>query len=324
MAENEEGPVQVDVRSKWRSEAYDFTPWLAKNLHLLGDEIGMKLDLVQMEKPRGPFSLDILAKESDSGDLVAIENQLEWTDHGHLGQLLTYAAGCRASVAIWVAPDFLHQHAEALHRLNEWTGQGIKFYGVKVEVSRKTGDSGPEPRLRKVVSPDEWNKALTVPPDDVPLPIQRTRSFFQPVIAELMGTDMRFSDSYQQCWTYKDRFFPSGFDRYIGYTAYLGEDHAWVYFHIRTWDSVDLNNKLFDTLKDDHKRIESDIDSEADWHWDRFDGYSFSSIGIRKSASIDDPPERLEATRKWMLDLLPKFKAVFEDRTRRILAELRR
>ena len=319
MAESDEGIVQADVRTKWRSEAHDFTPWLAENLHLLGDEIGMTLELVQMEKPVGPFSLDILAREPDKGVMVAIENQLEWTDHGHLGQLLTYAAGCGAAVAIWVAPDFVYQHAEALHRLNEWTSQGVRFYGVKVEVVKKAGDSGLEPRLRKVVYPGGWNKAFTMGPDEVPWPIQRTRDFFQPLIAKLMGSDMRFADSYLQCWSYKDRFFPSGFDRYIGYTVYLGEDHAWVYFHIRTWDSIDLNNRLFDTLKDDHKHIESSIDAQAEWHWDRFDEYSFSTVGIQKSASIDDPPEQLEKTRAWMLDLLPKFKEIFEPRVARIL-----
>ena len=72
-------------------KAYNFTPWLAKNLDLLGNEIGMKLELVQMEKAVGPMSLDILAKEVDTGDMVAIENQLEWTDTHHLGQLMTYS-----------------------------------------------------------------------------------------------------------------------------------------------------------------------------------------------------------------------------------------
>ena len=323
MAESDEGIVQAGVRTKWRSEAHDFTPWLAENLHLLGDEIGMTLELVQMEKPIGPFSLDILAKESNSGERVAIENQLEGTDHSHLGQLLTYAAGCEAKVAIWVAPDFVYQHAEALHRLNEWTSQEVRFYGVKVEVTRRAGDSGLEPRLRTVVYPGGWNKAFTVGPDEAPWPIQRTRDFFQPLIAKLMGSDMRFADSHLQCWSYTDRFFPSGFNRDIGYTVDLGEDYAWVYLHIRTWDSIDLNNKLFDALKDDQKDIESSIDAQAEWHWDRFDSYSFSVVGIRKSASIDDPPEQLDETRAWMLDLLPKFKAVFEPRVARMLDDLR-
>ena len=78
--------------------------------------------------------MDSLAKDTDTGDLVAIENQLEWTDFNHLGQLLTYATGCDARAAIWVAPDFRYELAQALHRLNDWTTNGISFYGVKVQV----------------------------------------------------------------------------------------------------------------------------------------------------------------------------------------------
>ena len=74
----------------------------------------------------------------DTGvNVVAIENQLEETDHSHLGQLLTYATGCGAHIAIWVAPEFGYEHAEALHRLNEWTSERIRFYGVKIEVIKE-------------------------------------------------------------------------------------------------------------------------------------------------------------------------------------------
>ena len=86
--------MRVDVRTLWPHEALDFTPWLADNLDLLAAEIGLRLELVAREKPVGPYFLDILAKETRTQRLVAIENQLEWTNFGHLAQLLVYAAGC--------------------------------------------------------------------------------------------------------------------------------------------------------------------------------------------------------------------------------------
>ena len=141
--------------------AQNFTPWLAKNLDLLGKVLGMKLEEVQQEAPIGPFSLDILAREAERGVIVAIENQLEETDLTHLGQLLTYATGCGAHVAIWVAPYFGYEHAQALHRLNEWSSERIRFYGVKVDVVREEG-SELTPRLRKVVYPGGWDKNLTL------------------------------------------------------------------------------------------------------------------------------------------------------------------
>ena len=127
MTTPEEGMECVDVHKKWKHEALDFTPWLAENLGMLSDALGVRLELDQTEKPVGPFSCDILAREVESGVMVAIENQLETSDHSHLGQLLTYAAGLEARVSVWVAPAFFYEHAEALHRLNEWTGDRHRF-----------------------------------------------------------------------------------------------------------------------------------------------------------------------------------------------------
>ena len=157
MAESSE--AQVDIREMWPNEAYNFTPWLAENLHKLGEAVGLSLEQEEQERQVGSFSLDILAKETNSGEVVAIENQLEWTDHGHLGQLLTYAAGCDARIAIWVAADFQYEHAEALHKLNNWAGSNIRFYGVKVKVVRSASGDFLKPELLRIVSPDGWDKA---------------------------------------------------------------------------------------------------------------------------------------------------------------------
>ena len=152
MTESEEGVELLDVRAKWPHEALDFTPWLAeqKNLELLGAELGLTLKFVAWEKQVGSMYLDILAREADTGGLVAIENQLEETDLGHLGQLLTYATGLDAHVAIWVATDFYDEYAQALHKLNRWTRVSVRFYGVKVEVVRRSGwrARGPLPHGR--------------------------------------------------------------------------------------------------------------------------------------------------------------------------------
>ena len=147
MTVPEDGIEQVDVRTKWKHEGLDFTPWLAKNLHLLGDTLGMELEPVQTEVPVGPYYLDILAKEAGEGVLVAIENQLEETDLSHLGQLLTYATGCGAHVAIWVAPEFGYEHAQALHRLNEWTNGRIRFFGVKDRGHQEGQWRGPRTKI---------------------------------------------------------------------------------------------------------------------------------------------------------------------------------
>ena len=185
MAEQDERGELVHPRTRWPDEALDFTPWLAENLARLGDELGLSLEWVATEKPVGPYFLDILAKETATGRLVAIENQLEWTNIHHLGQLLTYATGCDTRIAIWVAPEFCYEHAQALDRLNGWTSGRVRFYGVKIEAVRRTADSRPEPRFRKVVWPGGWNKEITKPSGKGP---DEYEVFFRPLVAELRRT----------------------------------------------------------------------------------------------------------------------------------------
>ena len=103
---------QVDLRSIWGKEDRDFTPWLAEeyNLGLLGDAIGIELALEAQEEAVGPFRADILCKDTANGSWVLIENQLERTDHTHLGQLLTYASGLQAVTLVWISRKFTEEH----------------------------------------------------------------------------------------------------------------------------------------------------------------------------------------------------------------------
>ena len=150
-----EGRIEaLEVREIWEDEAADFTPWLAENLDLLGKELGLDLELVETEKPIGSFYLDILAKDGD-GRRVAIENQLEWTDHSHLGQLLTYAVGCNAGIAVWISPWIQPEHRQVINRLNQVSDGKIQFYGVEIRAIQ-IGDSPPAPDFRPVAVPDSW------------------------------------------------------------------------------------------------------------------------------------------------------------------------
>ena len=325
MTEPGEGIEQLDIHTLWEHEALKFTPWLAGNLHLLGKELGIELEFVQLEKQIGPFYLDILAKKADTDVLVAIENQLEWTDTHHLGQLLTYATGCNAPIAIWVASGFTHEYAKALHLLNEWTKNEISFYGVKVEAIQRADHSPPEPRFRKVVYPGCWDKDLTLPPDPPMAPhVQKHHDFFQPLIDELIRSG--FADKPPvRIFDHTDRCFPSRLNPGVGYKVSLeGKNDAWVTLHISA-ETKELTKLIFDQLQADREDIEEEIKSRIDagpdpeWHWYRRDSFYFSSINIRRDGSVDDPQEKLEEIRVWMLDLLPKLKEVFDPRVANIL-----
>jgi len=152
---------KVTLRDVWNDEASDFTPWLAKdeNLVVLGDTIGLELELEGQEENVGPFRADILCKDTATGHWVLIENQLERTDHTHLGQLLTYAAGLNAVTIVWIAERFTDEHRAALDWLNETTGDGIEFFGLEIELWR-IGNSPAAPKFNIISSPNDWTNRI--------------------------------------------------------------------------------------------------------------------------------------------------------------------
>ena len=268
MTTPEETVELLDVRTLWKDEALNFTPWLAEqeHLNLLGAELGLTLECAQTEVQVGSMYLDILAKECGTGTLVAIENQLEESDLGHLGQLLTYATGLDARVAIWVAPAFYHEYAQALHKLNQWTGDDVRFYGVKVEVARKarrrargrasarscTPASGTwTARWRRTAKSAVW---------------QQHDDFFRPLIADLTRT--HFAEGATYYFDHTGRWFPSGLDDGVGYAVSFWKTGAWVTLNIRMGDN-DETKRIFDRLYADRAEIESSVGAvpNAEWEW---------------------------------------------------------
>jgi hypothetical protein len=151
--------IRVPLREAWKHEAGDFTPWLAEadNLNALAESLGLsELVRVATEHSVGDFKLDILC--TDGGEQVIIENQLEETDHKHLGQIIAYAAGVGAKKVIWVSESIRPEHAAALRFLNENTLEDLSFFGVEVELW-KIGDSPLAPKFEVVVEPDEWARS---------------------------------------------------------------------------------------------------------------------------------------------------------------------
>ncbi len=152
---------RVDLREVWQHEEYHFTPWLseAANLASLADTLGMELELVGLEVAVGPYSADIVCTDALTQTTVLIENQLARTDHSHLGQILTYAAGLEARTVIWVASSFTEEHRAAIDWLNEITLDDWQFFGLEIEIWR-IGASPPAPRFNVVCRPNDWSRAV--------------------------------------------------------------------------------------------------------------------------------------------------------------------
>lgn len=149
----------VGLREAWPNEASNFTPWLAEenNLAQLGEALGLQLELESVEKQVGSFSADILAKDVASQQWVLIENQIAPTDHSHLGQLLTYAAGLDARTVVWIAETFRDEHRAAIDFLNRATTDEFLFFAVQIELWR-IGESAFAPRFSVAAKPNNWSK----------------------------------------------------------------------------------------------------------------------------------------------------------------------
>jgi hypothetical protein len=151
--------TEVNLREAWKHEAHSFTPWLAEHLDQLADVIGIPLEFEGREVAVDNFSADILARNPWDDSLVLIENQLESTDHTHLGQIMTYLAGLDARTVIWVAAEFREAHLSALNWLNEHTVEPFAFFAVKVKAVRI--DNSPIAPVFEVLSrPNDWNRRL--------------------------------------------------------------------------------------------------------------------------------------------------------------------
>ncbi len=153
---------RVELRNVWMSESSGFTPWLAReeNIAILGDAIGIELEVEATEKDVGPFRADILCKDTADGSWVLVENQLERTDHTHLGQLVTYAAGLQAVTIVWIAQRFTEEHRAALDWLNEITDGRFRFFGLEIELWR-IGDSPVAPKFNVICQPNDWTQTVT-------------------------------------------------------------------------------------------------------------------------------------------------------------------
>ncbi len=312
----------TDLRATWPNEAQHFTPWLANNLDQLGDALGMDLELQQIEASVGGFSLDILATDLNSNRPVIIENQLEATNHVHLGQLLTYAAGFDAGSIVWVTREFRDEHRQTLDWLNQRTGEDTQFFGVAIELWR-IGDSHPAPHFNLVATPNGWSKGtkgtiIVDPPGVTRIPSDRSeryRNFFQPLI-DTLREKHRFTNvrkAQPQNWY----SFSAGYGQRVTYGAnFTGQRQARIEVYIDDGDS-ERNIQLLERLEEHRGEIESGVGETLDWQ--RLESRRACRIALDRPGSIEDDAKTLAEIQNWMIDQLLKFKQVFEPRLSELL-----
>lgn len=148
-----------DLRGTWPHEALNFTPWVAENIELLADAVGLEITVEETESSVGDFNVDIYASETGTDRKIIIENQLEETDHDHLGKLITYASGKGADVIIWVVKYAREEHKAAVEWLNNHTDEKIGFFLCEIKLFQ-IDDSKIAPSFSVVEKPNDWAKEI--------------------------------------------------------------------------------------------------------------------------------------------------------------------
>ena len=293
---------RIPLREIWRHEADDFTPWLEENIEELGNALGLQLEVTNREASVGDFSLDLLAKDLNSGRTVIIENQLNPTDHSHLGQLLTYAAGRDASTVIWIAEEVRNAHRQALEWLNQKTGIDTQFFAVVVE-GLQIDDSRPALDFKPVVFPNEWQKSQRQRASTNTSPkLEKYREYFQGLIDELRETYnfTRARISQLQNW-YE---FTYGVQGIYYYAWFTGDSRVGAALRIKH----EIGN-LFGVLEDQSARIHANFGRELEW--DLAETTKRSTISIYRDGDIEASDSELEEIRQWHIESLLKLKEVF-------------
>ncbi len=307
---------RVNLRDAWAREASQFTPWVARNLELLGNAVNLSLELEQIEKPVGSFSADVLCRDTLTSRLVLVENQIERTDHTHLGQTLTYAAGISVSTVIWVASEFREEHRAALDWLNEHTDEDLAFFGLEIEVWR-IGDSAMAPKFNVVCRPNDWAKKVHTDATGGPLTdTQRAQVDFWTA----------FVDMARQRQSLVRSGAPGPYNwvgHPVGRTGFV-LNSVWSTYRSETkkWGGELREDLVLSTAnaKDNYARLlerQSEIDQGLQAHgvteeirWYNPDNAQLCRVYVRKDATLDnrnDWPNQ----QAWLLERAEAFLTVF-------------
>jgi hypothetical protein len=295
---------KIELREAWNHEAHHFTNWLAQeeNLRMLGDEIGFDIKLVQTEAGVGSFSADILAEEENSGKKIIIENQLEVTNHDHLGKIITYASGYDAKIIVWVVKDVREEHRQAIDWLNEHTDDETEFYLLKIELWQ-IENSPFAPKFEIISKPNDWTKTVRKSSDSTQLTETKIKQLefwdrFKD-FAKRNNTKLRLQKCYPQHWT---NISIGSSDAHISLSVNSREGIFGTELYIS--NNKDLYTKIFENKKS----IEAEVGDALEWM--ELPNKKASRIKISTNGSFDDQT-KWDDYFEWLLRKAEKFQQVF-------------
>ena len=297
--------IEVDVRELWKHEQYDFSEWLAKedNLEYLNDILGLTLVDVDKEVFVGPYRCDLVAKDETSGITVVIENQLEGTNHDHLGKIVTYASGLNAKTMVWIVKDAKEEHRAAIEWLNNNTNSDINFFLIEIH-AYTIGDSDPAPMFEVIEKPNDFVKHSKAPNADKELNKSQSErlifweQFNQVVISR--GKPFNLRKATTDHW----------YDVAMGTSeAHVAIDLINKYNYIIVEVVISNNKELFDQLFSSKDDIEKSLGFEM--IWDRLDNKKASRIKYKIPGLDFDDHSNYDQLMNQTIDIAIKIRDVF-------------
>jgi len=306
---------RVELRDVWNNEATDFTPWLARaeNLEALSEALSMDLESTGTEKSVGAYRADMLCTDAFSGNSVLIENQLEKTNHSHLGQILTYSAGLNVKTIIWIASRFTDEHRAALDFLNEITEEGVSFFGLEVELW-KIGNSAPAPKFNIVSRPNTWTKNVresTYVDDDLSL-VKRQQLAYWTAFKEHMDNNkctVRCQNPTPRHWMNMS-IGRSGF--WLNAKVNSLKSRISVSFNMKT----PQNKLIYQVFVDEKDKIEENFGSSL--VWSELPNKSTSNVALSLENTDFRNEKDWENQFDWLANKLEKLDLVFRKRVREL------
>ena len=300
----------VNPRKVWAKESKCFTPWMAKegNLSILADALNIDLQFVAKEKNIGPFRADILCRNMDDNSWVLVENQLDKTDHKHLGQVLTYASGLKAATVVWVAAGFTEEHRATLSWLNEITDDLYQFFGVEIKVWT-IEDSPYGVEFYVVSSPKDWASPV-IDDDDSDW---RTR-FWRQFRECLLEKESKFKIRKPSEKTFVG--FGIGHPEF-GLQATLSPQKRQIGIRLRMRGPNATAH--FHLLKEQAVEIEQKFDTSLEWN--ELPGKKSCRISLHKKDTVPTDEEDWLNQHAWLAEKLELFDRVFRQRIQALNAE---
>ena len=294
-----------DLRTVWPHEALDFTPWLAEddNLSLLANELGIEMTADETESPVGDFNVDVVATEVGTGKKIIIENQLEDTNHDHLGKLITYASGKGAATIIWIVKHAREEHRAAIEWLNNHTDDEVGFFLCEIHLYR-IGDSKPAVKFEVIEKPNDWTK--TVKKKESINPSEQFRLEYWQEFNEYAFANAQFARAFNRRKPTTDHWMTLS----IGSSGcHINIDLIRKYGDLIVELYISDDKELYQALYAKKESIEHEIGCALEWR--ELPDKKASRIMLIKPVDFDDKSTWVSQF-DWLMETTTKFKKAFK------------